>query len=114
MERQLELGLSLRRAREAAGWTGDAVAGKLGISAPAYRRYERGEVDPSASTILHLAEIYGRSLDSLMKYGGVEERVPHTQIGDFQIKVNESEIFHIEVRGWVADPHVKTKDIAKK
>tara|TARA_Y100000310_G_scaffold170624_1_gene170772 strand:- start:2895 stop:3212 length:318 start_codon:yes stop_codon:yes gene_type:complete len=101
MGKQLDLGTSLRQTRQAVGWTGNAVAQKLGISAAAYRRYERGEVDPSASTVLQLSDIYGRTLDAVTKYGGVEDPAPKTgRFGGFQIQVTETETFHIEITGW--------------
>jgi transcriptional regulator with XRE-family HTH domain len=53
--------------------TGLAVAEKLGISAPAYRRYERDEVVPPATIIVQLADIYGIPTDAILRGGG---RVP--------------------------------------
>ena len=39
----------LKRAREDAGMSVIGLAGKLGMEAAAYRRYERGEVSPKIS-----------------------------------------------------------------
>jgi|GEM_PF-2600483 len=95
MATKLDLATSLRRTREKAGWTGDVVASKLEMSSAAYRRYERGEVDPGASTILKLAEIYDCSVDALVYRGG--EGGEHGE--QFDIQVGDEGSFHINITG---------------
>ena len=92
---KLSLATSLRRTREKAGWTGDIVAKKLDMSSAAYRRYERGEVDPGASTILKLAEIYECSVDALVYRGG--EGGEHGE--GFSVDVGEEGSFQINISG---------------
>ena len=55
----MELHESIRAARQKYKMTGKKIADLLGMSAPAYLRYERGEVVPSANIIMKLADIYG-------------------------------------------------------
>ena len=69
---KMTLGESLRLARIKFKMNGLEVSEKLGLTAPAYRRYERDEVDPSASTMLKLSEIYGCSIQALYLHGGEE------------------------------------------
>ena len=96
MTNKLTLGTSLRRTREKAGWTGNTVASKLEMSPAAYLRYERGEVDPGASTILKLAEIYECSVDALVYRGG--EGGGHNN-ETFGVKVGEKGSFEINISG---------------
>ena len=72
----MELHESIRKARQQAGVSGAKIAELLGMSAQAYRRYERGEVVPNATTILELAGILQCSPTALMQTGGVEEQRP--------------------------------------
>ena len=104
MGEKIDLGTSLRRTREKAGWTGEAVAKKLNLSPAAYRRYERNEVDPGASTILKLAEIYDCSVDVLCKHGGEggEQQNFNVNVGD------KAGAFHITITGSIAEA-AKTK-----
>lgn len=66
------LGQSLRLARIKYKMSGLQVAEKLGLTAPAYRRYERDETDPTASTMMKLSTIYGCSIQALYLHGGEE------------------------------------------
>ena len=93
---KFSVGDSLRLARTAAHMTGDDVATKLGLSAPAYRRYERDEVVPAIDTITKLAEIYGCTIDALCKHGG---REPSNKIdrGNVQFDIGDGEKFSIEI-----------------
>ena len=63
------LGQSLRLARIKYKMSGLQVAEKLGLTAPAYRRYE---TDPTASTMMKLSTIYGCSIQALYLHGGEE------------------------------------------
>ena len=69
---KMSLPESLRAARQHFGLSGVKVADALGMSAAAYRRYERGEVVPSAQVILELSNILGCSPTALMTTGGKE------------------------------------------
>jgi transcriptional regulator with XRE-family HTH domain len=69
---KMTLGVSLRLARIKFKMNGLEVSQKLNLTAPAYRRYERDEVDPSASTMLKLSEVYGCSIQALYHHGGEE------------------------------------------
>ena len=42
------------------------LAGKIGISLRAYQYYERGEREPTLSTLIALADFYDISLDELV------------------------------------------------
>ena len=104
MGEKIDLGTSLRRTREKAGWTGEAVAKKLNLSPAAYRRYERNEVDPGASPILKLAEVYDCSVDALVMHGGEggEQQNFNVNVGD------SASAFHITITGSIAEA-AKTK-----
>jgi len=64
------IGASLRMARTASNMTGDHVAAQIGLSAPAYRRYERDETMPGIDRIKQLAKLYKCTLDDLILNGG--------------------------------------------
>ena len=102
-----KLASGLRRARMAHGWTGERVAKALQMTAAAYRRYERGETEPSASTLLALAKIYNISLDQL---AGVETKSA-TLVDSFQIEVKAGQVFKIEITGNVVNVTEKNKKL---
>ena len=81
---------SLREARRRTNMSGVRAAELLGLSAAAYRRYERGEVVPSAQTILQMADLFDCSPTALMLHGGEE---PHhrNRRNIQQVDVNLSE-----------------------
>lgn len=100
----ITLGASLKQARDAHRLKGKEVAEKLGMSSPAYLRYERGEVDPSGKTLLKLAEVYGCSLDALMKGGGVEI-TDGTTAAEMDFKMKGGQVFKISmnINGYVVE-----------
>lgn len=49
-----------------------AIAEKAGLSLRGYQRYEKGEREPNASTLMRLADIFGVSIDYLV--GRTENR----------------------------------------
>ena len=55
----------LQSLRKKSGVSQVALAEKIGISWRAYQTYERGEREPSLSTLIALADFYGISLDEL-------------------------------------------------
>ena len=63
---------TIRQARLKFKLTGEAVTKKLEISAPACRRYERGEVAPSSMVFLRLEELYNTSTDAVRRGDGGE------------------------------------------
>ena len=66
------LGHNLRLARQLNGFSGVDIAKQIKVTAPAYRRYERDEVDIPVRTLLNLCQIYRCSLDALVYKGGDE------------------------------------------
>ncbi|MEV7769891.1 helix-turn-helix transcriptional regulator [Microbacterium sp. NPDC086615] len=68
-----ELGMNLRRRRDALGLTQEAVAERAGISLYAYQQYERGAVtkggtatNPRLATVLVLCEVLGVAVHNLL------------------------------------------------
>jgi len=56
----------LKELRTAKGETQKQIAGLLGIAERNYRRYEAGDVDPTASNITLLADHFDVSTDYLL------------------------------------------------
>lgn len=56
----------LRDARKRAGKSAAECAKALGLTVHAYRRYERGEVEPKVSQAVALAEYFEVTLDQLL------------------------------------------------
>ena len=68
-----ELGMNLRRRRDALGLTQEAVAERAGISLYAYQQYERGAVtkggaatNPRLATVLTICEVLAVSMQDLL------------------------------------------------
>lgn len=59
------------------GYSQEEVAEKVGISRQAYAKWEKGETVPDVERCLKLAELYGTSMDSLVRFDG---RVGHTAL----------------------------------
>lgn len=57
---------NFRKARKNLGLTQEDVAEKVGVTRPAYIRYETGERECSFSTLRKLADIFGVSTDYLL------------------------------------------------
>ena len=55
--------MSLRKARK---WSREKVSRMLDISAKTYERCEKDERDPTAPTLVKLADLYGVTLDQLV------------------------------------------------
>lgn len=71
-----ELGMNLRRRRDALGLTQEAVAERAGISLYAYQQYERGAVtrggastNPRLATVLMLCEVLDVPIEELLPRG---------------------------------------------
>ena len=103
---------SIRAARQRAKFSGAKVAEMLDMSAQAYRRYERGEVVPNATTILQLAELLGCSPTAVMQTGGVEEEPPtRTNLQQIDLELHEGETLSLVINATVrpAEAAVKPK-----
>jgi transcriptional regulator with XRE-family HTH domain len=76
--------------------TGLVVSEKLGISAPAYRRYERDEVVPPATIILQLADLYGVPTDVILRGGGGVLARP-SSAETVEVDLGEGQTIRIEI-----------------
>lgn len=65
------IGSNIKKLRVQQGMTQKNLADKLFVSAQAVSRWENNEVEPSVSTILELAKIFGVSTDEIM---GIESQ----------------------------------------
>lgn len=63
----MTLGARLQALRLRHGMSQDALADKLGVSRQAVSKWERDEATPDLDKILKLSELYGISLDTLLK-----------------------------------------------
>lgn len=52
--------------RRAAGYSQEALAGRLGVSRQAVSKWERGEASPDTDNLIALAALYGVTLDELL------------------------------------------------
>ena len=62
----------IRKHRELAGLTQAEAAKKLDISVDSIRRYESGEREPRASDLMRMAQLFGCSIDDLVKSESTE------------------------------------------
>ena len=63
----MTLGARLQELRLRRGMSQDALADKLGVSRQAVSKWERDEATPDLDKIIKLSELYGISLDALLK-----------------------------------------------
>jgi transcriptional regulator with XRE-family HTH domain len=56
----------LQELRKAKKLSRQTVADAIGISARSYQRYENNEREPTASTLVALADFYGVTIDELV------------------------------------------------
>lgn len=68
----LKLSERLHILRKERKLTQEGTAKELGIALRSYRRYETGEREPDASTLVRMADFYGVTTDYLL--GRTEER----------------------------------------
>lgn len=59
--------MGIKKHREAKGYTQHTLAEKLGVSPAAVAMWETGERIPRASTLAKMAELFGCSMDDLMR-----------------------------------------------
>lgn len=97
----MELSDSIRAARQLAKMSGKEVADALNMSAAAYRRYERGEVVPSAQVILDLAGLFKCSPNAVMQTGGVDPQATASNVQQLDLDLKEGETLTIVVNATV-------------
>ncbi len=59
---------TLRTLRKANGFTQKQIAEKLNIDRSTYSYYELGKINPSIHSMVILAELYGISLDEMVRF----------------------------------------------
>ena len=59
---------TLKTLRKANGFTQKQIADKLNIDRSTYSYYELGKINPSISSMVILADLYGISLDEIVHY----------------------------------------------
>ena len=74
------IGLKLKLAREKAGISAADCAKEIGLTVHAYRRWERGEVEPRVSQAITLAELFGCTLDELLSDRPAEENAQRMMV----------------------------------
>lgn len=63
----MTLGEKLQKLRQQQGLSQDALAERLGVSRQAVSKWERDEAQPELDKIVRLSELFGVSLDALLK-----------------------------------------------
>ena len=58
---------NLRKYRKAAKLTGEQVAREIGVSSQTYWNWEQGRNEPGASKVKPLADLFGVSVEELLK-----------------------------------------------
>ena len=66
------LGDNLAMLRKLKGYSQEEIAEKIGISRQAYAKWENGDTVPDVERAARLAQVYGVTIDSLMKTETVE------------------------------------------
>lgn len=63
-----DFGSRLRALRIVAGYKdAEAFAADLGVKAPAYRKYERGDAWPPLDVLVHMCDLLDTSMDFLLR-----------------------------------------------
>ncbi|MFW6087507.1 MAG: helix-turn-helix domain-containing protein [Myxococcota bacterium] len=81
-EQRQELGRRLREAREAQGITIADAARSVGAQWHTLKRYENGEISPSARRLVQLADLYGTRESELLPPGAQAEETQLEREGD--------------------------------
>lgn len=72
---------NLKFFRKKNGYTQEQIAERIGVSRQAVAKWEKGEALPDIENIVALADIYGVTIDSLVRnvaaYGGVSPEKQH-------------------------------------
>lgn len=61
--------MRIKETREAVGLTQTEIAKQLGISTSDYAKIENGDIEPTVSQLLNLADRFGVSVDHLLEHG---------------------------------------------
>lgn len=77
----VEIAQRLAELRRAKGYSQEALARELGLSRQAISKWERAESSPDTDNLIALAQLYGMSLDELLRMGSEAEEnaVPATE-----------------------------------
>jgi Predicted transcriptional regulators len=91
MFNQKSFGERLKRHRKAKNYTQDDVASKIGVSAQAVSKWEKGECLPDVYNLKLLAKLYGVSIDSLLDFGDdkTEKVVDTIEVGSAVFEIVE-------------------------
>ncbi|WP_418725306.1 helix-turn-helix domain-containing protein [Dysosmobacter sp.] len=76
----------IRTRRQALGLTQEQLAGKLGVSAPAVNKWERGNSYPDITLLPVLARTLGVDLNTLLSF---QEDLTEQEIGEFLCRLHE-------------------------
>ena len=63
----MSLGKTIKRLRLEKGWTQEDVSRKLGVTSKAISFYELDKRKPSSESLIKIAEVFGITLDELVK-----------------------------------------------
>lgn len=63
----------IRELRQAAGMSQQALGARLGVSAVAVGKWERGQTQPDIQTLSKMADIFGTTIDDLCGYSGPQK-----------------------------------------
>ena len=64
----MEFGQKLKEARQKAGLTQEAVAQAIGVSRQSLSNWENDRTYPDLGSVLRLSDLYGLSLDDLLRH----------------------------------------------
>ena len=80
----MSIGEMIREKRKAAGLTQEQVANRLGVSAPAVNKWEKGNSYPDVTLLPALARLLGTDLNTLMCF---EQTLTEKEISDICTKI---------------------------
>ena len=86
------IGSNIKKLRVQQGMTQKNLADKLFVSAQAVSRWENNEVEPSVSTIIELAKIFGVSTDEIMGIENQKENSDDSSSKDKESASQQQEI----------------------
>lgn len=92
--------------RRAAGYSQEALAGRLGVSRQAVSKWERGEASPDTDNLIALAALYGVTLDDLLYADPSQEPEPAADPGEDGEKDAEPEVDGAKADAGAAKPSV--------
>ena len=92
------VGKSIRAVRHQYGWSQEDVAGKLGISIPAFSKIETGITDINLSRLQQVADIFNLSLVQLLTFEEGQDEYQSVHLNDAQRKLNDCESQIVELQ----------------